>query len=158
MGGVISASLREPEQTALNIQLGSAGTYRGFGLETRLNDQTTIAGSFKSANNSRAADNEQLNTAFQQSALYVRNTQTVDELLISSEVIAGVGHDLGKSSDRFPAARISTYPHDEHLIINLRATNQRGLFAQAYVHDQDWASRTERIGDRQNVSRYQSQT
>ena len=158
MGGVISASLREPDQTALNIQLGSAGTYRGFGLETRLNDQTTIAGSFKSANNSRAADNEQLNTAFQQSALYARNTQTVDELLISSEVIAGVGHDLGKSSDRFPADRISTYPHDEHLIINLRATNQLGLFAQAYVHDQDWASRTERIGDRQNLSRYQSQT
>ena len=50
------------------------------------------------------------------------------------------------------------YPHDEHLIINLRATNQRGLFAQAYVHEQDWASQTERIGDRQNVSRYQSQT
>ena len=52
MGGVVSASLREPEQTALNVQLGSAGNYRGFGLETRLNDQTTIAGSFKSANNS----------------------------------------------------------------------------------------------------------
>ncbi len=158
MGGVLSASLREPEQTALNVQLGSAGNYRGFGLETRLNDQTTIAGSFKSANNSRAADNEQLNTAFRQSALHARNTQTVDKLLISSELIAGVGHDLGKSSDRFPDDRIATYPHDEHLIINLRATNQRGLFAQAYVHDQDWASRTERIGDRQNVSRYQSQT
>ena len=158
MGGVLSASLREPEQTALNVQLGSAGKYRGFWLETRLNDQTTIAGSFKSASNSRAANNEQLNTGFRQSALYARNTHTVGELLISSEVIASLGRDLGKSSKRFPADRISTYPHDEHLIINLRATNQRGLFAQAYVHDQDWASRTERIGDRQNVSRYQSQT
>lgn len=158
MGGVLSASLREPEQTALNVQLGSAGKYRGFGLETRLNDQTTIAGTFKSASNSRAADNEQLNTGFRQSALYARNTQTVGELLISSEVITGLGRDLRKSSNRFPADRISTYPHDEHLIINLRATNQRGLFAQAYIHDQDWASRTERIGERQNVSRYQSQT
>lgn len=158
MGGVLSASLREPEQTTLNIQLGSAGNYRGFGVETRLNDQTTIAGSFKSASNSRAADNKPLNTGFRQSALYVRNTQTVGELLISSEVIAGLGRDLEKSSNRFPADRISTYPHDEHLIINLRARNQRGLFAQAYVHDQDWASRTERISERQNVSRYQSQT
>ena len=158
MGGVLSASLREPEQTALHVQLSSAGNYRGVGFETRLNGQTTIAGSFKSASNSRSADNEQLNTAFRQSALYARNTQTLDELLVSSEVIAGVGHDLGKSSIRFPADRISTYPHDEHLIINLRATNQRGLFAQAFIHDQDWASRTERIGDRQNLSRYQSQT
>ena len=158
MGGVLSASLREPEQTALNVQLGSAGKYRGFWLETRLNDQTTIAGSFKSASNSHAANNEQLNTGFRQSALYARNTHTVGELLISSEVIASLGRDLGKSSKRFPADRISIYPHDEHLIINLRATNQRGLFAQAYVHDQDWASRTERIGDRQNVSRYQSHT
>ncbi len=158
MGGVLSASLREPEQTTLNIQLGSAGNYRGFGVETRLNDQTTIAGSFKSASNSRAADDKPLNTGLRQFALYAQNTQTVGELLISSEVIAGLGRDLGKSSNRFPADRISTYPHDEHLIINLRAKNQRGLFAQAYVHDQDWASRTERIGERQNVSRYQSQT
>ena len=158
MGGVLSASLREPEQTTLNIQLGSAGNYRGFGLETRLNDQTTIAGSFKSASNSRAANNKPLNTGFRQSALYARNTQTVGELLISSEVIAGLGRNLGKSSNRFPADRISTYPKDEHLIINLRAKNQSGLFAQAYVHDQDWASRTERVGERQNVSRYQSQT
>lgn len=158
MGGVLSASLREPQQTALNFRLGSAGNYHGIGLETRLNDQTAIAASFKSTSNSRAADNEPLNTAFRQSALYARNIQTVRELLISSEFIAGVGHDLGKSSKRFPADRISTYPHDEHLIINLRATNQRGLFAQAYVHEQDWASQTERIGDRQNVSRYQSQT
>ena len=158
MGGVISASLREPEQTAAYLQLSSAGDYRGLGLETRLNDQTTIAGSFKSANNSRNADNELLNTGFRQSALHARNTQTVGGLLISSEIIAGLGRDLGKSSSRFPADRVSTYPHDEHMIINLRATNQRGMFAQAYVHDQDWASRTERIGDRQNLSRYQSQT
>ena len=158
MGGVVSTSLREPEQTALNVQLGSAGNYRGFGLETRLNDQTTIAGSFKSANNSRAADNRPLNTGFRQSALYARNTQAAGEFLINTEVIAGFGRDLGKSSNNFPEDRISTYPHDEHLIINLRATNQRGLYAQGYVHDQDWASRTERIGDRQNVSRYQSQT
>ncbi len=158
MGGVLSASLREPEQTTLNIQLGSAGHHRGFGVETRLNDQTTIATSFKSANNSRAADNRPLNTGFRQSAMYARNTQTAGEFLINTEVIAGFGRDLGKSSNHFPADRISIYPHDEHVIINLRTTNQRGLFAQTYVHDQDWASRTERIGERQNVSRYQSQT
>ena len=158
MGGVLSASLREPEQTAVHLQLGSAGNYRGFGFQTRLTEQTTIATALKSANNSRAANNAPLNTGFRQSALYARNTQTVGELLINTEVIAGLGRDLGKSSKRFPLDRISTYPHDEHMIINLRATNQRGMFAQAYVHDQDWASRTERIGDRKNVSRYQSQT
>ena len=158
MGGVLSASLREPKQTALNLQLGSAGNYRGFGFETRLTDRTAISASVKSASNSRAADNEPLNSGFRQSALYARNTEAVGDFLINSEVIASSGRDLGKSSSRFPADRISTYPHDEHVIINLRATNQRGTFAQAYVHDQDWASRTERIGDRQNVSRYQSQT
>ena len=158
MGGVLSASLREPEQTALHLQLGSAGNSRGFGFETRLTNQTAITASLKSANNSRAADNEPLNTGFRQSALYARNTQTIGDLLINAEVIAGLGRDLGKSSSRFPANRISTYPHDEHVIINLRAMNQRGMFAQAYVHDQDWASRTDRIGDRQNLSSYQSQT
>ena len=158
MGGVLSASLRKPEQTAVHLQLGSAGNYRGFGFQTRLTEQTTIATSLKSANNSSAADNGPLNTGFRQSALYARNTQTAGEFLINTEVIAGFGRDLGKSSNQFPADRVSTYPHDEHMIINLRATNQGGIFAQAYVHDQDWASRTEHIGNRQNASRYQSQT
>ena len=158
MGGVLSASLKEPEQTAAHLQLGSAGDYRELGFQTRLAGQTTVSSSFKSSNSSRAADNGPLNTGFRQSALYARNTQSIGELLINSEVIAGLGRDLGKSSRRFPKNRISTYPHDEHLIINLRATNQRGLFAQAYVHDQDWTSQTVRIDDRQNVSRYQSQT
>ena len=158
MGGVLSASLTEPEQTAVRLQLSSAGNYRGFDFQTGLKDQTTIATSLKSANNSRAADNGPLNTGFRQSALYARNTQTAGEFLINTEVIAGFGRDLGKSSNHFLADRVSTYPHDEHMIINLRATNQRGMFAQTYVHDQDWASRTERIGNRQNLSRYQSQT
>lgn len=158
MGGVLSASLREPEHTALNLALGSAGNYRGLGLETRLNDQTAMAASFRAADSSRASNNQSLNTGFRQSAIYVRNTKSLGELLLNSEVIAGFGTDIGKSTSRFPAERNSIYPHDDHIIFNLRATNRNGWFAQAYVHDQDWASRTERIGNRQNTSRYQSQS
>lgn len=158
MGGVLSLSLREPEQTALNLSLGSAGSHRGLGLETRISDETAISASFKVADASQASNNQLLNTGFRQSAVYMRNTQMLGDLLINSEFIAGFGSDLGKSSAFFPSERRSIYPHDEHMIVNLRATNESGWFAQVYVHDQDWASRTERYGSRQNTSRYQSQT
>lgn len=158
MGGVLSVSLREPEQTALNLSLGSAGHHRSLGAETRLSEHTAIAASHKSANESRAANNDLLNTGFRQSAVYVRSERTLGGLSINGEVITGFGHDIGKSSSLFPDDRNSIYPHDNHRIINLRVVNQNGWFAQAYVHDQDWASRTERIGTRQNTSRYQSQT
>ncbi|MBL6901515.1 MAG: TonB-dependent receptor [Luminiphilus sp.] len=158
MGGVVSVSLVDPEATSVSVGVSSTGQARDMAIKTSLNGNNTFMVDTRTANPATSANGSALNTAYRQSSLYFRHQREHGDLVLGGEVLASDGKDIGKSSAYYPDQRVSVYPHDRHTLINIRATQSDRWFAQAYLHQQDWASWTQRNDDRQTTSRYQSLT
>ncbi|MEC7569356.1 MAG: TonB-dependent receptor [Pseudomonadota bacterium] len=158
MGGVMNVSLLNPTQTSLSVSASSMGNAREVSLKTPINASTSLLGSIREASNGKSGDGTPLNTSFEQSTFYVRNKSYVNDTEVSTEVLVSDGNDIGKSSALFPNTRITHYPHDNHRLLNFRATTPNNWFLQTYAHQQDWASMTLRDSGLENTSDYSSMT
>ena len=158
MGGVMNVSLQNPTDTSVSVSASSMGNARDILLKTPINKHTSLTGSIRNASNGKAADGEPLNTGYEQSALYVHNKSHFNDTALSTEVLLSAGNDIGKSSGLFPSDRVTNYPHDDHRLLNFRATTANQWFIQAYAHQQEWASVTRRSSDLRNTSDYSSKT
>ena len=158
MGGVMNVSLLNPTQTSVSVSASSMGNAREVSLKTPINESTSLVGGIREASNGKSGDGTPLNTSFEQSTLYVRNTSYVNETEVSTEVLVSNGNDIGKSSALFPNTRVTHYPHDNHRLLNFRATTPNNWFLQTYAHQQDWASVTVRDNGLKNTSDYLSTT
>ena len=158
MGGVMNVSLRTPSETSLSVSGSSMGNARDLLLKTPINDRTSVVGSIRKASNGKSADGTQLNSGFEQSALYVHDKSYFNETVVATEMLLSNGSDIGKSSALYPDARVTNYPHDNHRLLNFRIITPHQSFIQAYAHQQDWASLTLRDGDIKNTSEYSSKT
>ena len=117
-----------------------------------------MVGGIREASNGKSGDGMPLNTSFEQSTFYVRNKSYVNDTEVSTEVLVSNGNDIGKSSALFPNTRVTHYPHDNHRLLNFRATTPNNWFLQTYAHQQDWASVTVRDSGLKNTSDYLSTT
>ena len=158
MGGVMNVSLLNPTQTSLSVSASSMGNAREVSLKTPVNESTSLLGSIREASNGKSGDGTPLNTSFEQSTFYVRNKSFVNDKEVSTEVLVSNGNDIGKSSALFPTNRVTHYPHDNHRLLNFRATTPNNWFLQAYAHQQAWASVTLRDSGLRNTSDYSSMT
>ena len=158
MGGVMNVSLLNPTQTSLSVSASSMGNAREVSLKTPINASTSLLGSIREASNGKSGDGTPLNTSFEQSTFYVRNKSYVNDTEVSTEVLVSDGNDIGKSSALFPNTRVTHYPHDNHRLLNFRATTPNNWFFQTYAHQQDWASMTLRDSGLENTSDYSSMT
>ena len=158
MGGVMNVSLLNPTQTSVSVSASSMGNAREVSLKTPINESTSLVGGIREASNGKSGDGTPLNTSFEQSTLYVRNTSYVNDTEVSTEVLVSNGSDIGKSSALFPNTRVTHYPHDNHRLLNFRATTPNNWFLQTYAHQQDWASVTVRDNGLKNTSDYLSTT
>ena len=158
MGGVMNVSLLNPTQTSVSVSASSMGNAREVSLKTPINESTSLVGGIREASNGNSGDGTPLNTSFEQSTLYVRNTSYVNDTEVSTEVLVSNGNDIGKSSALFPNTRVTHYPHDNHRLLNFRATTPNNWFLQTYAHQQDWASVTVRDNGLKNTSDYLSTT
>jgi len=158
MGGVMNVSLLNPTQTSVSVSASSMGNAREVSLKTPINESTSLVGGIREASNGKSGDGTPLNTSFEQSTLYVRNTSYVNDTEVSTEVLVSNGNDIGKSSALFPNTRVTHYPHDNHRLLNFRATTPNNWFLQTYAHQQDWASVTVRDNGLKNTSDYLSTT
>ena len=158
MGGVMNVSLLNPTETSVSVNASSMGSAREISLKTPLNEDTSLVGSMREASNGKSGDGTPLNTGFEQSAFYVRNKFFVNDTEVSTEVLVSNGDDIGKSSALFPNTRATHYPHDNHRLLNFRATTPNNWFLQTYAHQQDWASVTLRDSGIKNTSDYSSMT
>ena len=158
MGGVMNVSLLNPTQTSVSLNASSMGNAREVSLKTPINKNTALLGSIREASNGKSGDGTQLNTGFEQSTFYVRNKSYVNDTEVSTEVLVNNGNDIGKSSALFPNSRVTHYPHDNHRLLNVRATTPNSWFLQAYAHQQNWASVTLRDSGLRNTSDYSSTT
>ena len=158
MGGVMNVSLLNPTQTSVSVSASSMGNAREVSLKTPINESTSLVGGIREASNGKSGDGTPLNTSFEQSTLYVRNKSYVNDTEVSTEVLVSNGNDIGKSSALFPNTRVTHYPHDNHRLLNFRATTPNNWFLQTYAHQQDWASVTVRDSGHKNTSDYLSTT
>ena len=158
MGGVMNVSLLNPTQTSVSVSASSMGNAREVSLKTPINESTSLVGGIREASNGKSGDGTPLNTSFEQSTLYVRNTSYVNDTEVSTELLVSNGNDIGKSSALFPNTRVTHYPHDNHRLLNFRATTPNNWFLQTYAHQQDWASVTVRDNGLKNTSDYLSTT
>ena len=158
MGGVMNVSLLNPTQTSVSVSASSMGNAREVSLKTPINESTSLVGGIREASNGKSGDGTPLNTSFEQSTFYVRNTSYVNDTEVSTEVLVSNGNDIGKSSALFPNTRVTHYPHDNHRLLNFRATTPNNWFLQTYAHQQDWASVTVRESGLKNTSDYLSTT
>jgi outer membrane cobalamin receptor len=158
MGGVMNVSLLNPTQTSVSVSASSMGNAREVSLKTPINESTSLVGGIREASNGKSGAGTPLNTSFEQSTFYVRNTSYVNDTEVSTEVLVGNGNDIGKSSALFPNTRVTHYPHDNHRLLNFRATTPNNWFLQTYAHQQDWASVTVRDNGLKNTSDYLSAT
>ena len=156
MGGVMNVSLLNPTQTSVSVSASSMGNAREVSLKTPINESTSLVGGIREASNGKSGDGTPLNTSFEQSTFYVRNTSYVNDTEVSTEVLVSNGNDIGKSSALFPNTRVTHYPHDNHRLLNFRATTPNNWFLQTYAHQQDWASVTVRDNGLKNTSDYLS--
>lgn len=158
MGGVMNVSLFNPTQTSVSVSASSMGNAREVSLKTPINEFTSLVGSIREASNGKSGDGTPLNTSFEQSTFYVRNKSVVNDTEVSTEVLVSNGNDIGKSSALFPNTRVTHYPHDNHRLLNFRATTPNNWFLQSYAHQQKWASVTLRDSGLRNTSDYSSMT
>ena len=158
MGGVMNVSLLNPTQTSVSVSASSMGNAREVSLKTPINESTSLVGGIREASNGKSGDGTPLNTSFEQSTFYVRNKSYVNDTEVSTEVLVSNGNDIGKSSALFPNTRVTHYPHDNHRLLNFRATTPNNWFLQTYAHQQDWASVTVRDSGLKNTSDYLSTT
>ena len=158
MGGVMNVSLLNPSQTSISVSASSMGNAREVFLKTPINESTSLVGGIREASNGKSGDGTPLNTSFEQSTFYVRNRSYVNDTEVSTEVLVSNGNDIGKSSALFPNTRVTHYPHDNHRLLNFRATTPNNWFLQTYAHQQDWASVTVRDNGLKNTSDYLSTT
>jgi outer membrane cobalamin receptor len=158
MGGVMNVSLLNPTQTSVSVSASSMGNAREVSLKTPINESTSLVGGIREASNGKSGDGTPLNTSFEQSTVYVRNKSYVNDTEVSTEVLVSNGNDIGKSSALFPNTRVTHYPHDNHRLLNFRATTPNNWFLQTYAHQQDWASVTVRDNGLKNTSDYLSTT
>jgi outer membrane cobalamin receptor len=158
MGGVMNVSLLNPTQTSVSVSASSMGNAREASLKTPINEFTSLVGSIREASNGKSGDGTPLNTSFEQSTFYVRNQSYVNDTEVSTELLVSNGNDIGKSSALFPNTRVTHYPHDNHRLLNFRATTPNNWFLQTYAHQQEWASVTRRDSGRRNTSEYSSMT
>ena len=158
MGGVMNVSLLNPSQTSVSVSASSMGNAREVSLKTPINESTSLVGGIREASNGKSGDGAPLNTNFEQSTFYVRNKSYDNDTEVSTEVLVSNGNDIGKSSALFPNTRVTHYPHDNHRLLNFRATTPNNWFLQTYAHQQDWASVTVRDSGLKNTSDYLSTT
>ena len=158
MGGVMNVSLLNPTQTSVSVSASSMGNAREVFLKTPINESTSLVGGIREASNGKSGDGTPLNTSLEQSTFYVRKKSYVNDTEVSTEVLVSNGNDIGKSSALFPNTRVTHYPHDNHRLLNFRATTPNNWFLQTYAHQQDWASVTVRYNGLKNTSDYLSTT
>ncbi len=158
MGGVMNVSLLNPTATSVSVNASSMGSAHEVSLKTPINEDTSLVGSIREASNGKSGGGTPLSTGFKQSTFYVRNKSHVNMTEFSTELLVSNGTDIGKSSALFPNARITNYPHDNHRLLNIRATTANNWFVQTYAHQQEWASTTLRGSGLRNTSDYSSMT
>ncbi|MEM9397319.1 MAG: TonB-dependent receptor [Pseudomonadota bacterium] len=182
MGGAVGFQLKEISNTRFSVDARSNGLGTGLSLFTPLvssplrssaspsnpRSSSTQASSTQArslslglsarrAPNSEDAQGASLNTEFEQWASYLSGKQEIASGTLNASWLVSRGSEIGKSNAQFPDQRVSSYPQDDHSVAKLEFFSEK-IFARVYHHYQDWTTRVQRVGERENSTAYRATT
>ncbi|OCQ22057.1 hypothetical protein A7985_09665 [Pseudoalteromonas luteoviolacea] len=157
IGGVINLTTNKPEQSTLSLMQQIPNSASSFSIGSGGISNSLLV-SYRQANNQESASGVPLNTGYKQLATSLYHQGSLPGGLdYNISWLPSLGKDIGKSSAKYPSSQIAIYPKDDHSLFQATLNSDRWLF-RVFHHYQNWDSLVERIGERKNLTSYQSHT
>lgn len=155
MGGIVSVNRWQSNDAELHYGYHHNGNAHSVLFRTK-QDRNYYALSYRTAQNSKAANHRILHTEFSQLAFLIAGQHQVSDYDLNFSLTYSDNDDLGKANKKYPAES-TLYPTEQHVLSQLSLTHANGLFFQAYQHYQNWDSVIARP-TRFTTTSYQSHT
>ncbi|QOL25301.1 TonB-dependent receptor [Thalassotalea sp. LPB0316] len=157
MGGVVSAQLKHFDGTFLQANYqpnnDAKSLVAGYG-----NERFSIGGGYQDANNNTAPNGDKLNTSFDKRFAIASLKQSGQAYELTANAFMSQARNIAKSSSQYPDERITEYPFDDHVLVNVSLDHRAFGRWQIGLHDQAWQSDILRVQTRQNITDYQAKT
>lgn len=158
MGGVVELSTIQPEAATLTSHWQTNDNAWAIMAGGAVGEHVSLAAAHRSANLAEDPEGAPLNSGYRQSAARLGIQTAWRGVEVDLKWLESRGRDIGKSSSQYPDSQIAEYPEDDHSLLRFQVSDPGVWLARFYHHGQDWTARTERIGRRTNLTRYQADT
>ncbi|MFK7829282.1 MAG: TonB-dependent receptor plug domain-containing protein [Congregibacter sp.] len=158
MGGVVSLAMPSVDGASLSVEARSND--EGVAMTLMGGDSESLAGglALRRAENAKDADNQALNTSFEQIAGFLQGRADLGSLDLRYSWVPSLGRDIGKSNRAFPDDRRSSYPEEIHSVAQMELRSGGDWLLRAYHHYQDWETDVLRVDSRRNLTTYAAHT
>jgi iron complex outermembrane receptor protein len=135
IGGSIHLLSRQAHSPWLQSSYSSDGNEiaiaGGFG------DDTHSGGvAFRTRNNGETEQGEEKNNQFSQHSIIYKRHLKLDHYEIDWQIIESQGRDIGKDNLRFLQNRITNYPEENHLLMQVNLASDADWLLKGYFHKQ----------------------
>ncbi|MFT5676633.1 MAG: outer membrane receptor protein involved in Fe transport [Paraglaciecola sp.] len=136
IGGSIHLLSRQAHSPWLQSSFSSDGNETaiaaGFG-----NDTHSGGAAFRTRNNGETEQGEEKNNEFSQHSIIYKRHIKLDHYELDWQIIESQGRDIGKDNLRFLQNRITNYPEENHLLMQLTLASDSDWLIKGYFHKQD---------------------
>lgn len=144
LGGAVSIEPRWFDVTEVHAGFADNGDEPVLVAATG-NRQWSFAAARHDANDSQAADGTPLHTGYSRASASLQFRRDIGPFSLEALLLPSRSDDIGKSNSRFPA-RVTEYPHDDHMLGRLRLQHENGTELSLRGHDQSLQTWNRRPG------------
>jgi outer membrane receptor protein involved in Fe transport len=92
---------------------------------------------YRTRNNGETAQGEEKNNQFSQHSIIYKRHIKLDHYQFDWQIIESQGRDIGKDNLRFLQNRITNYPEENHLLMQMTLASDSDWMIKSYLHKQD---------------------
>jgi iron complex outermembrane receptor protein len=112
----------------------------------------------RESNRREDANGNKLDDGFKQTTALLKYKTHFESFDLEAMLLSSNGSDIGKSSALFPEDQVTSYPNEFHNLAKIQISKANEWMLSLYHHYQNWDSDTLRVGSRENLTEYQSNT
>lgn len=157
LGGVVSLTTQMLDETLVKV----GGQFNNDAVNLTIKhqqDALSTAVAYQHGNNDRAANGDDLNTAFERVSGLLKYQVEHPGVTTLFSWLPSYTHDIGKSNIKYPNEEISRYPDEIHSLTQVQFNGDSGWLAKVFHHYQNWDSETIKVEQYQALTEYQSHT
>jgi len=158
MGGVVSLSTVKQGTPSYRLQWQDNDGQLMLSASGSINSAISGGLALRRANNATDANDNPLNSGFEQVALSLHGQTQWQNLTLSASWLPVRGRNIGKSTSSFPDSVEALYPQDDHSITTVELRHDNRWLARLYHHRQDWASITKTSNEGSNRTDFDANT
>ena len=146
IGGTIHLLTRQQQTPWLQ------GSYSSDGNETAIaggfgDDIHSGGAAFRTRINGETEQGQEKNNQFSQHSIIYKRHMKLDHYELDWQIIESQGRDIGKDNLRFLQNRITNYPEENHLLMQMTLASDADWLIKSYFHKQDLQSEDIRTGE-----------